>query len=338
MEKIKVGIVGIANHGVTIRNSTLKCNKFQVVTCYDINQEEMNNFASSANCKTASSYEEIAKDPAIDAVILVTPNHQHLEQGVMALRNNKHIFLEKPITNNVKEGVELINEAKKQGKILQIGHNMRKRPHYIETKKLVAKGKIGDVVAFYANFSHDGGFNPKTPKWKTDENTCPLLPMMQLGIHFIDSIQFILGDVKKISAIGSSFAMGKGIIDSALANIELENGIIGNLQSHYVIPALFEFKIFGTKGFIWCRDSLFKMETIELGQKKVEERAIDEVKYSSYDIEMEDFADSIIENRQPEVTGLIGLKALAAIEAMNISLKEKRIVNIDEVFKLDMLK
>lgn len=331
-DKINVGIAGIANHGVTIRNAALRSENINVVYAYDINNDELQKFAAEAKCKAAKDYDEIINDPEIDAVILVTPNHLHWEQVKKAVDKKKHIFLEKPITNFVSEGIELTNYAKKGGVILQIGHHMRYRVHYRETKKLIDEKKIGDVVSFYCNFSHAGGFNPNIPKWKMDKKTCPLLPMMQVGIHFIDSINYMVDDVVRVSCLADSFAMGNGILDSTVASMQLKNGVVGVLNCHYVIPPIFEYKIFGTKGTIHVYNSDIMVETYEGDEKKVEKKSIDEAKDSPYYFEVKDFAEKVLTNGYPEVDGLTGLKALAAIEAMNISVEQKRTVDLDEVF------
>jgi UDP-N-acetylglucosamine 3-dehydrogenase len=330
-KKIKVGIVGIAGHGVTIREAVLRCNKMSLVSAYDLNRKELENFSSSVKCNKAKNYDEIVNDESIDAIVLVTPNYEHLEQGLKAIKNHKHVFVEKPITNYTGEAKELIAEAKKAKVILQVGHNMRKRPGFRKAKKLIKDRSIGDIVSFYANFSHDGGFSPKTPKWKIANDTCPLLPMMQLGIHFIDTIQYLLSDVIRVHCFAKSFLMGKNVLDSSITNLELSNGVIGNLQSHYVIPEVYEYKIFGTRGTIYVFESELQLKYIENGKIKLKYYSFDEFKDNSFDHEINEFAQCILNNKKPEVDGLVGLKALAVIEAMILSHKEKRTVEIKEL-------
>jgi predicted dehydrogenase len=336
-EKLNVSIIGIANHGVTIRNAALKCEKINIVSAYDINTDELNKFASQANCKAANDYDEIVNDNAIDAVILVTPNHLHLDQCKKAVDKKKHIFLEKPITNFVNEGIELVNYVNKGGVTLQVGHHMRYRLHCREIKKLVEQGKIGEIVSFYCNFFFFFGFNPNIPKWKMDKKTCPLLPMMQLGVHFIDTIQYMIDDVEKISCMAVSHSMGNGIIDNTVANIKLKGNVVGVLNCHYIIPAIFEIKIFGTKGTIYLNGYDLEVEYVNSGKRTKERKSIDETKYNAYDIEIADFADKILKNESPEIDGIMGIKNLASIEAMNISVEQGREVRIDEVFNPSLI-
>jgi len=113
--------------------------------------------------------------------------------------------------------------------------------------------------------------------------------------------------------------------------LQLKNGVIGVLNCHYVIPAIFEFKIFGTKGTIYVKNSDIEVETVNGAERIVEKTSIDEVKESPYYFEMKDFAEKVLGNGYPEVDGLTGIKALAVIEAMNISVEQKRLVSISEV-------
>ena len=337
-EKLNIGIVGIANHGVTIRNAALKCEKVKVISAYDVNTEELKKFADQVNCKTTNNYDEIVDDPEINAVFLVTPNHLHLDECKKAVDKKKHIFLEKPITNFVNEGIELVNYVNKGGVTLQVGHHMRYRPHCREMKKIIEQGTIGEIVSFYCNFSHDGGFNPNIPKWKVDKETCPLLPMMQVGIHFIDTIQYLVSDIEKVSCMAVSHSMANGIIDNTVANIKLKGNVVGVLNCHYIIPAIFEIKIFGTKGTICISGSDITTEYVNSGQKIKGCKSIDETKYNAYDIQVADFVNKILENKKPEVDGITGVKNLASIEAMNISAQQGREVRIDEVFDPSLIK
>jgi predicted dehydrogenase len=336
-DKINVGIVGISNHGVTIRNAAMNSKNVNIVSAFDINSEELAKFAAEAKCKIAKDYDEIVNDPSIDAVILVTPNQLHLEQCKKAVDKKKHIFLEKPITNFVKEGIELVNYANRGGVTLQIGHHMRYRGHYRETKKLIDEGKIGDVVSFYSNFSHAGGFSPNIPKWKLDKKTCPLLPMMQVGIHFVDTVQYLLGDIENLSCFAASHSMGNGVVDSTVANLRIKNNIVGVMNCHYIIPPIFEIKIFGTKGTIYIDNTEIETQYFIDGKFEIKRTKIDEIKNNAYQFEIEDFAEKVLKNEHPEVDGIISIRNLAAIEAMSLSVEEKRTVNIDEIFKPSMI-
>jgi predicted dehydrogenase len=271
--------------------------------------------------------------------MLVTPNHLHFEQCKKAVDKKKQIFLEKPITNFVNEGIELVNYVNESGVALQVGHHMRYRATYREAKKIIEEGKIGEIVSFYCNFSHDGGFSPNVPKWKLDKKTCPLLPMMQIGIHFIDTIQYMVSDVEKVSCMAVSHSMGNDVLDNTVANIKLKDNVVGVLNCHYIIPAIFEIKIFGTKGTIYLNGSNVEIECVNAGQRVKECKSIYEKEgYNAYDIQIADFADKILNDQKPEVDGIMGIRNLAAIEAMNISVEQGREVRIDEVFNPSLIK
>ncbi|HOL71914.1 MAG TPA: Gfo/Idh/MocA family oxidoreductase [Bryobacteraceae bacterium] len=95
--------------------------------------------------KTFVDYRELLADPSIDAVIIATPEHLHHSMAIAALRAGKHIYLEKPLAHTIEEGFEILREAEKAGKVVQVGTQNRSNSLYIKAKEMIAEGLIGDV-------------------------------------------------------------------------------------------------------------------------------------------------------------------------------------------------
>src|SRR5262249_46625671 len=97
-------------------------------------------------------YHDILKDPSVDAVIIATREHLHHSMAIAALRAGKNIYLEKPIAKTVEQGYEIIAEAEKSKKVVQVGTQNRSNELYKKAKELVQQGMIGDchyVRAFW---------------------------------------------------------------------------------------------------------------------------------------------------------------------------------------------
>ncbi|GAI81652.1 unnamed protein product, partial [marine sediment metagenome] len=73
-----------------------------------------------------------------------------------------------------------------------------------EMKSLVARGALGKVLSAEANYSHSGGLSLTSQQWRWDENKCPALPLMQLGIHHIDNLVYLLGSVRRVFSTAST--------------------------------------------------------------------------------------------------------------------------------------
>jgi predicted dehydrogenase len=334
-QKVHIGLVGVANHGATILDAILASGNLQLETCYDTDLAASEQVSARTGCRIARSYEELSSDPKIQAVALVTPNHLHADQFKKAVSSGKHIFVEKPISNTIAEAKEMIALAKKSGRVLMVGHNTRRRRVFRRTKQLLQEGSIGKIVAVEGNVSRSVGLQPGLPPWKADPAKCPLLPMTQLGIHFVDTISFLLEPVKSVSCIATNIAMPGSVYDSTAAVLQLESGIPFALTSCYVSPDAYFIKIYGTKGSILCHATHLRVEWMD--SANVVEEDFQQEGAECYMLQMREFGECISGSKQPETGGQEGLYALAAIEAMTRSVASGRLVTINEVLQEEPL-
>ena len=237
-KKVRIAQAGIASHGRTIVNATRDSGNLQLVSCFDINTAANEQVAKEFGATAAAGYDQLVNDPNVDAVSLVTPNHLHLEQIRKAVEAKKHIFVDKPITNTVAEAREAINLAKRAGLILMVGHNSRRRQVFRRAKALLAEQRIGKIVAVEANLSRPAGLQAGLPAWKADRRTCALLPMMQLGIHFVDAVEYLIGPIERVSCFAGNIAMPNQVFDSTASILQLRSGVPVSLSHPTTSPPM----------------------------------------------------------------------------------------------------
>lgn len=106
--------------------------------------------------KTSVDYRDVINDPNVDVVFICSPEHLHHPMAMAALKAKKHIYLEKPIGHTIEEGAEIVALAEKMGTVVQIGTQNRSNKLYIQAKKMVEDGYIGEVhytrAFWYRNF------------------------------------------------------------------------------------------------------------------------------------------------------------------------------------------
>jgi predicted dehydrogenase len=332
--KITIGLAGVANHGTTILNAILASPNLRLVSCYDLNTGVMNRVAEEQNIKSAKSFEDLINDSDLDAVALVTPNHVHREQVEKAARMRKHVFLEKPISNTITDAREIVRVMREANRVLSIGHNARRKRTFRRARIMLEENRIGTVVGIEANLSRPAGLQQGLPDWKADPQKCPLLPMMQLGIHFVDTIRYLLGPIEAVSCIAGRIAMTGDVYDSSAALLRMESGIPAALSSYYVSPDAYFIKLYGTKGIMHCTSTALRIETTEdHTQYKIEEEDFSDEGMESYILEMTEFADCILNGTEPETGGNAGLEALAVIEAMVQSIETGRTVKVSDIIR-----
>jgi len=125
--------------------------------------------------KTHVDYRDILNDKSIDAVFIMTPEHLHYEMTIAALKAGKHVYVEKPLAHTIEEGQEIVREAKKSGKVVQVGTQNRSNSLYIKAKEMVAQGMIGEVhyvrAFWYRNAIEQSPWNYVIPAEANEQNT-----------------------------------------------------------------------------------------------------------------------------------------------------------------------
>lgn len=152
-----------------------------------------------------TDYKVALADEEVDAVFVLTPNFAHYTVTMDALRAGKHVMCEKPITVNYALSSEMANEAKKQGKILNIGVCNRYHRSVEMLHDLVKEGKLGKVYHIYCSFrsfrSIPGLGGDFTTKKQSGGGV-----LIDWGVHFLDLILYVLGGAKLINVTCDAYS------------------------------------------------------------------------------------------------------------------------------------
>ncbi len=144
------------------------------------------------------SVEEAFGDPAIELIVVATPNDSHVEMARRALEAGKHVVVDKPMAGTSAEALELIALAKRQGKLLAPFHNRRFDGDFLTVRKLVAEGTLGRITLVDARFDRFRPFQrPNT--WKEASGPSNGL-IFDLGPHLLDQALALFGVPKSITA------------------------------------------------------------------------------------------------------------------------------------------
>lgn len=209
---IKIGVLG-AGHLGKIHIKILKnLPDFELVGFFDPNDEMANQTETDLSVKRFANLEELID--AVDAIDVVTPTLSHYVVASTAIRNFKHVFIEKPITNTLEEAKSLITLANEAKIIAQVGHVERFNPAFLAVKEHLKN-------PMFIESHRLAQFNPRG----TD---VPVV--LDLMIHDIDVILSVVkSSVKKISASG--VAIVSDTPDIANARVEFDNGCVANITT-----------------------------------------------------------------------------------------------------------
>lgn len=323
---IRLALFGPGGFGHERARAMASSTLVHFVACYSPFEAERQECATEFGVFAAPNEAAIWEDTAIDGVVLSTPNQIHLPQIRAATASGKHVFVEKPLAPNVAEAREIVELCAAAGIILMVGHNARRRTRVRMMKHFLEDGRLGQPLVAEANNSHAGGLSIQPDDWRWLPENCPGGALTQLGIHHIDTLQYLLGPVARVSAWQRRLAVRAAIPDVSLTLLEFENGAMGYLGAHYAVQDIRYVFVLGTEANVrWDRALGLVLES-EAGRESI---AADE--NDTIQEEIDEFAQCIATNAKPEVGGQDALAAIAVIEAAVLSNQRRRPVDIAEL-------
>ncbi|MGE5590214.1 MAG: Gfo/Idh/MocA family protein [Bacillota bacterium] len=150
-----------------------------------------------------SSPAELAGDAQVDVVDICTPNALHPQQAADAWRNGKAVYVEKPLAESMESAQRLGEAWRAAGSpdTDQSAFILRFLPAVARAKDILDAGALGPILAFRGRMIHGGYLNPQRPmSWRLDQELAGGGALADLGIHIIDLVQFLLGDIAQVDA------------------------------------------------------------------------------------------------------------------------------------------
>jgi predicted dehydrogenase len=190
--RITLGYIGVGARAQDVMNDVLRMPGFEVVAFCDayqgrIERAKERTAQAGSKAKVYKDAAELLAAPGIDAVYIGTPDHWHKAHAIAALEAGKDVYIEKPLTYTVAEGLEIIAAVKKTGRILQVGSQSISTPLQQKAREIVASGKLGQItmVRTSVNRNTAGGAwiypippdaNEQTVNWQMFQGSAPKHP------------------------------------------------------------------------------------------------------------------------------------------------------------------
>ncbi len=246
---INLGFVGLGWWGKELGNAAQDLStKINIFGCYSLSSDEMTSFSSKFGTKIYKNYQEMLSDPEIDGVVLATPHTQHADQVIQAAMSGKHVFVEKPLALTISDATSAALCCNTNNVVLAVGHNRRFSQSAKELSRWIKDKKLGQLLHIEAHFSGDSALQFKKSNWRANRSESPAGSLVSIGLHMIDTIQWLLGPIDRLSCISKRQTLTVNIDDTTAALFELKNGMTGTLGTSFATPPTSYLKIYGTKG------------------------------------------------------------------------------------------
>ncbi len=315
MKKIKWGLIGA---GDIVRKRVVSAlqnaENSELISVSRSQSDLAQSFAEEFGIpKWFADWRELIADNEIDAVYIATPVFLHKDQTILAAQNGKHVLCEKPMALNVAECEEMIQACETNNVKLSIAYYRHFYPLIEKVKQLIESDEIGKPVLAQINAFEYVDISEDHPHfWFLQKEKSGGGPMMDFGCHRLEVLNNLFGKVESVKSIVSNKHFNREVEDTASAIMEFENGTIANLTvTHSAFEPQDTLDIYGDKGSI-------HIPVLNKGELRIRTKDGDRLELCPphnylHQPLAADFIESIIDNRNPKVSGEIG-KYIAELE------------------------
>jgi myo-inositol 2-dehydrogenase/D-chiro-inositol 1-dehydrogenase len=333
---MKIGLIGAGRigrmHGEIIAHQ-VPCAEIYAVS--DIVTDGLHEWADRLGIrKVSNDFNDILNDSKVDAVLIASSTDTHACLIIAAAKAKKHIFCEKPIDFKIEKIKEALNVVAENGVKLQVGFNRRFDHNFARVRELVDEGKVGDIHIVKIT-SRD----PAPPPIEYIKVSGGLF--LDMTIHDFDMARFLSGsEVVEVFAYGTNLVSNEikatGDIDTALINLKFANGALGVIDNSREAVYGYDqrIEVFGNKGVVTVENDFPNSAVLTNAEMVVSDKPqwffIERYKMSYVD-ELNDFVNTIVEDREPSIVGNDGLQPVYIAMAAYKSLETGRSIKLSEV-------
>ncbi|MHC4087445.1 MAG: Gfo/Idh/MocA family protein [Planctomycetota bacterium] len=336
--RIHLGIIGLGNWSRQIFQAVDRLPDVKITQCYSRYPDTKKAFASEYDCVACEQYEQMVDDPQIDGVVVMSSNAAHEKDVALAASKGKHIFVTKPIATTIAAGKRMIDVCSQNEVVLAVGHQTRREPALRKLKEIIDSGELGTVRLVEGNYSTPNGLKIKEGDWRWSEDECPGGALIQIGIHVIDTLQYLFGPFNRVFSWQGRGGLEVEIPGVTATLLDFESGLRGYLGSSYVSSFSHWIKVYGTQknaffselgGLTLTEDSWEEGEV----RKDIAPGAKVTPPMPAIVEEIGEFARCIRTGESPEIRGEAALHNLAVVLAAVESDKLGRPVEIASLLK-----
>jgi predicted dehydrogenase len=252
---LKAAVIGLGWWGKTMTGRLASSDEIRIARAVDLFPDRHADYTAQYGIPVSGSFDEVIKDPGIDAVILCTPNAQHTRQIAAAAAAGKHVFCEKPLALNRADAEASVAICKKHGVMLGVGHERRFEPVMEEITRMVRAGELGELMHAEGNFSHDKLINVPVTDWRRSATESPAAGYTAMGIHLSDGFISLFGPATEVQAMTAARVLPGENGDVVSAILRHRNGATSYLNAILYTPHYLRFVVYGTRAWVEYRNA-----------------------------------------------------------------------------------
>ena len=262
------------------------------------------------------NYDEIAKNPAIDAVYIALPNSMHADYSIRAAKAGKHVLCEKPMATSVEQCRAMIGACESAGRKLMIGYRCQYEPANLRAVQLIREGTLGSIQSIESAF----GFPIAPNEWRLDKKLSGGGPLVDVGIYCLNACRYLTGaeptEVKGFASVVQQDGRFAQVEETLSWVMKFPGGTLASCTCTYGSAMPGYFRVRGSRGAIMMEpafnyDKLHLLARFE--GKEALELAPDDPDPKQFLREVDHMADAVLQNKEPKTSGQEGLRDMELI-------------------------
>jgi 1,5-anhydro-D-fructose reductase (1,5-anhydro-D-mannitol-forming) len=263
-------------------------------------------------------FDDLLANPDVTAVAIHTPNALHCEEVIAAARAGKHVFCDKPLSTTVADAERMVAACEKAGVQLGMNFHNRSMPCFIETKRVIDSGEIGEVTIIELEASP--GYRPggTLSSWRVDPAMSGLGTTMSIGVHVYDILRFLLS--AEVEMVSSFFDTPRNVMEQTnMSTLRFTNGVIAQVNVNEKSPLPYnDFVIHGSKGRITGKGLTRSRAggVLEVATSDGKTRSQEFAAINAHSACIGAFSQTLLDGRIFSPSGIDGLRSMQLTEAM----------------------
>jgi predicted dehydrogenase len=325
-------MIGLGKWGKVLAQAAKKSTRFKIMYGFSRSAVTRAEFSAAHSIACPDDLQIMLQDPDIQGIILSLPNELHLPYALICAEAGKHIYIEKPITNELADARTLKVACEQRGVKVFIGHCAKLLSGVQRMKQAIDAGELGDICMIEGRFSNERALKLTPADWRWYQAKAPGGPLSQIAIHQFDVLRYLGGSVQSVNAISARKSPAKAEVeDQWVIGLRFDNGALGSINSSWTSAGVFEVRVVGTSGLmhytidqtLWgSAHRLHEGATLywqKTGQSPQQATPLVVDASDMFATELERFIDLIQGTPQPNFNAQYGMEILAMVEAARLS-------------------
>lgn len=323
-EPVGLGIVGLGRWSNAHAAAAGRSDVVRFVSCFSRTSERREAFAREHGIDhSAESFEALLGDPAVDAVVVSTPNDLHASQILTAIDAGKPVLVDKPLSVDVAEGLEVLRAVREGDVPVGVAHHARRLAGHRAAKLWIERGDAGTVRIGYGDFSNNRAAHMRPDAWHRTAKGSEGGVLIQVGIHQVDTMLDLLGPPRSVNARFTYDVLGPTMPDAATVTIEHASGALSAITSSWTTPSHYRTDLLATGGNLtftldhghWTSGDVDDHGVLELDPADGPRRPHPVEKGDPLRDQLEELGRAARDGTRMTVDVVDGLRAVAVVEA-----------------------